>query len=26
VDEIYLEVGGIDMEHLNEGAEDATWI
>jgi len=24
VDEIYLEVGGIDMEHLNEGGEEAT--
>jgi len=24
VDEIYLEVGGTDMEHLNEGGEEAT--
>jgi len=23
-DEIYLELGGTDMEHLNEGGEEAT--
>jgi len=24
MDEIYLELGGTDMEHLNEGGEEAT--